>query len=342
MFYAAFSLTTEWMMQISRLKEELQDDLVAFVWSQWGQMGVLAPSDRVDEWAADPEALLLLTFEVCREEPRLFDEVLDWLLVNERLVSLHRLRNLAVDDNDRALAGAVIEWLGQRRRKSPPRPQVEPDLQQGAVPLFLRDGALVERPDPAFLAHGFLKSWIEPARRSGHPDLTQPINFSFRMRSLLGVGARAEVVRILLTVDVPGMSLQAIAASSGFTKRNVQEAAASLRAAGTATSWNLGNEQRFDLPRERWLQLLSLDSPPAHRDWPRLFRALRMLLRWLRNPDTEHLSEYMRASDARRLVEEMSKDLRFAGVSADPLGAIGDQYWPRFEAWVRELGESLA
>jgi len=304
-------------------------------------MGVLAPSDRVDEWAADPEALLLLTLEVCREEPRLFDEVLDWLLVNERLVSLHRLRNLAVDDGDRALAGAAIEWLGQRRRKSPSRLQVEPDLQQGAVPLFPGERTSVERPDPAFLAHGLLKSWIEPARRSGHPDLTQPINFAFRMRSLLGVGARAEVVRVLLTVDAPAMSLQAIAAGSGFTKRNVQEAAASLRAAGTVTSWNLGNEQRFDLPRERWLQLLSLDRPPVHRDWPQLFRALRVLLRWLRDPDTEHLSEYMRASDARRLVDEMSKDLRFAGVAVEPSGTVGDQYWPHFESWVRELGESL-
>jgi hypothetical protein len=305
-------------------------------------MGVLAPSERADQWAADPEALLLLTLEVCREEPRLFDEVLDWLLVNERLVSLHRLRTLAVDDNDRALAGAVIEWLGRWRRKSPPRPQVEPDRLLEAAPLFLGERASVECPDPAFLAHGFLKSWIEPARRSGYPDLTLPINFAFRMRSLLGVGARAEVVRVLLTVDAPAMSLQAIAASSGFTKRNVQEAASSLRAAGTVTSWNLGNEQRFDLPRERWLQLLSLDRSPAHRDWPQLFRALRVLLRWLRSPDTEHLSEYMRASDARRLVEEMSKDLRFAGVSVDPLGTVGDQYWPHFQSWVRELGESLA
>src|SRR6266576_4373203 len=126
-FCAACSLITEWTMQISRLRQKLQDHLAAFAWSQWGQMGVLAPSDRADEWVADPEALLLLTLEVCREEPRLFDEVLDWLLVNERLVSLHRLRNLAVDDDDRALAGAVIEWLGKWRRKSPPPPQVEPD-----------------------------------------------------------------------------------------------------------------------------------------------------------------------------------------------------------------------
>ncbi len=328
-------------MQISRLRQELQDHLVDFVWSQWGQMGMLASSSRTDPWAADPEALLLLTFEIGREEPRLFDETLDWLLVNERLVSLHRLRNLAVGEEDQALSRAVIQWLGQWRRKNEQQLPAELDSRLDVVPLFLRERIPVERADPAFRANGFLKSWHEPARRSVQPDLRLPINFAFRMRSLLGVGARAEVVRVLLTVDAPALSLQAIAASSGFNKRNVQEAAAALRAAGAANSWTLGNEQRFDLPREAWLQMLSLDRPPLQVDWPQLFHALRLLLRWLRDPETEHLSDYMRASNARELVEEMSKDLLFAGRTAGPAAATGDEYWSAFEAWVRELAATL-
>jgi hypothetical protein len=304
-------------------------------------MGMLASSSRIDPWAADPEALLLLSFELGREEPRLFDETLDWLLVNERLVSLHRLRNLAVDEEDQALSRAVIQWLGQWRRKNAQQLPAELDSRLDAVPLLLDERIPVERADPAFLANGFLKSWNEPARRSVQPDLTLPINFAFRMRSLLGVGARAEVVRVLLTVDAPAMSLQAIAASSGFNKRNVQEAAAALRAAGAANSWTLGNEQRLDLPREPWLKMLSLDRPPLQVDWPQLFHALRLLLRWLRDPETEHLSDYMRASNARELVEEMSKDLLFAGRTAGPAGAVGDEYWPAFEVWVRELAATL-
>jgi len=304
-------------------------------------MGVLASPSRTDEWAADPEALLLLTLEVGREEPRLFDEVLDWLLVNERLVSLQRLRNFAVDESDQALVRAASDWLTRRRRKAPSRPKGEADSRLQVVPLFIKEKIPVERPDPAFLAQGFLKSWIEPARRSGRPDVNLPINFAFRMRSLLGVGARAEVLRILLTAEVPGMSLQAIAAPSGFAKRNVQEAAASLRATGVVTSWSMGNEQRFDLPRERWLHLLALDRAPAYRDWPQLFRALRVLLRWLRDPGNEDLSEYMRASQARVLLEEISEDFLFAGYTVDPLGSAGDQLWPDFEVWVRELGEAL-
>ncbi len=328
-------------MQISSLRRELQDRLLDFVWSQWGQMGLLAPTSREDRWAADPEALLLLTFEVGREEPRLFDEALDWLLVNERLVSLQRLRNLAEDEADRRLAAAAIDWLRQRRRKPPPSLTPEAEYPGEVVPLFLDAGIPVERPDPAYLEHGFLKSWIEPARRSQHPDLSAPVNFALRMRSLLGVGARAEVARVLLTVEAQGMSLQAIAATSGFAKRNLQEAASSLRAADVAFSWTLGNEQRFDLPRERWLSLLGLDHPPVHKDWPQLFRAFRVLLRWLRDPANEELSDYMRASEARALLEAVSGDLRFAGVPVDLHGPSGEEYWPHFVSAVIQLASWL-
>ena len=36
-------------------------------WDQWAQTGVLASTQRHDRWAADPEALMLLTFEVGRD-----------------------------------------------------------------------------------------------------------------------------------------------------------------------------------------------------------------------------------------------------------------------------------
>ena len=97
-------------MQISDLRRTARDRLVDFAWDEWAQMGVSASARRVDRSAQDPEALLLFTFEVAREDPRLFGEVLDWLALNERLVSVQRLRNLcradAYDGSRGALPGA--------------------------------------------------------------------------------------------------------------------------------------------------------------------------------------------------------------------------------------------
>ncbi len=324
-------------MTVAELKADLLGRLSSFLWAQWAQMGLLASPAAEDQWVVDPEALLLLSLEVGREDPRLFDEVLDWLLVNERLMSTRRLRNLAHDEADRALAGAAVSWVAQWRRRDQSQAPEWADAAIEAEPIFIGARTPVGRPDPAFLEHGFLKGWVEPQRRSGQPRLDLPINLALRLRSLLGVGARAEVVRVLLCSDAPRLSLQAIAASTAYAKRNVQEAAASLRAAGVASSSTLGNEQRFELPRQRWLQLLELERPPAHEDWPQLFRALRVLLRWLRDPRLEELSEYMLASEARQLLEAVTPDLHFAGIPVDLVGPEGAAYWAHFAAVVRDL-----
>jgi hypothetical protein len=278
-------------------------------------MGVLATTERTDQWAMDPEALLLLTFEVGREEPRLFDEVLGWMAENERLVSVQRLRNLIRNEADRALVEAAVGWLGQLRRRprleARPRPAEGPT---GAQPFFRNSGMPIGDPDPAFLAQGFLKPRSEPSGKSQSPDVLLPINLAFRLRLLLGMGARAEAIRILLTIGAQRVNAQLVAQSTTYTKRNVQEAVTSLTTAGTLFSFDVGNEQRFSLPRDRWAQLLELDEPPQHVDWPQLFAVYRKVLRWLADPAHEELTDYMLSSEARTLAEEVGPDLDFAGI----------------------------
>ena len=108
-------------MQISDLRRDVRARVLAFAWDQWAQMGVFGTSRRADRWAADPEALLLFTLEVARADARLFDEVLDWLALNERLVSVQRLRNLCRDDTDRTLAEAALASVAQSRYPDPTR-----------------------------------------------------------------------------------------------------------------------------------------------------------------------------------------------------------------------------
>jgi hypothetical protein len=305
-------------MSVSTARQELQSRLASFLWGQWAQMGILANAERTDRWATDPEALLLLTFEVGREEPRLFEEVLDWLVRNERLVSIQRLRNLARDEDDRALVEAVVGWLGQRRRRSRLEARTAPAEGATEAQPFFRDSMLpVGDPDPAFLAQGFLKPKSEPSAKSQAPDVLLPINLPFRLRLLLGIGARAEATRILLTIDTPRINVQALAASTAYTKRNVQEAVAALTSAGVLFAFEVGNEQRFSIPLERWAHLLDVEDLPLHQDWPQLFAAYRKALRWLADPAHEELSDYMLSSEARTLAEEVGPDLQFAGVRID-------------------------
>ena len=329
-------------MSASTVRDSVTAQLTAFAWDQWAQLGVFAPTNRRDRTAADPEALLLFTFEVGRSDPRLFDETLDWLLTNERLISIQRLRNLCRDDVDRDLVEAALLWVARQRSRSRPTPlrKREPRATEPR-PLFYNVARQVREPDDAFLAVGLLKPATEPSKKSHSPDPDAPVAFAFKMRHLVGVGSRAEVLRYLLIAPITDAPALAVAEAAGYAKRNVNESLTSLVAARAVTAYELGNERRYYLDRERWNELLRQQGGwPTYRDWPRLLGALRQVFRWLHDPSLDQLTPYMRASNARTLMEQLEPDLAIAGIP--PSGGTkreGEHYW---EAFVDTVDRSMA
>jgi hypothetical protein len=319
-------------MLISDLKLEVRSRLLDFAWDQWAQMGVSTAPHREDRWAADPEALLLFTFEVARFDARLFDEVLDWLALNERLVSAQRLRNLCRDDTDRRLADAALAWAAQAKKMGRGANVESVSVKESARPLFRELRVDPERAEPAFADHGWLKPPTVRSGKSMPPDLFAPINFALRLRSILGIGVRAEVARFLLTVIAPNVTAQVVTEAAGYAKRNVHEALTSFAAAGVIGVVTVGNEQRYDIDRERWAALLGLPvvDLPTERAWPQLLYALRSLLRWLEDEQLERPSAYLLASQARTFAQEILPELRYAGVNVPLSSRKGADYWQDF------------
>lgn len=314
-------------MQTSELRTAFRQAAVEFAWDQWAQLGVFANPTRADRWVADPEALLLFTLEAARHDPRLFDEMLDWLRENERAISVQRLKNLARDERDRALVEAALRWISGYRAN----PRFDSPHREGAAELlFPQLSAGVPTPDPAFLASGFAKPRSEPSLKSSRPPITAPIAFAFRMRELFGVNARAEIVRYLLTVPAPDVPAQLVALAAGYAKRNVFRTLSSLEAAGVVRSLTVANEGRYAIDREVWRTLLDVGELPIHRDWPQLLWAIRIVLRWLDDPRLDDLSDYMRASAARDLMQLVERDLLFSGVPVSLAGRPGAEYWESF------------
>ena len=318
-------------MRPSALSERLDAGLLGFAWDEWGQMGVLASPSRRSSWAQDPEALLVFTLDVARGDARLFDEVLDWLLVNESLLSVRRLRAICRDHGDERLLDAALGWVSSSR----PRARL---LARGGFDgepenLFTDLFTPIHEPDPAFLAQGFLRPALAPTGKAGTPDLRAPINLAFRLRQVLGVSTRAELVRHLLTVQEP-VSLDALTDSAAFAKRNVQEALTSLHAAGVVALLGGRGAQRYVVDPEAWSGLLGigLGELPSHRDWRQLLGGLRAIRRWLAGSDVEDLSEYLLASRTRDLLEEVRADFEHVGISVGRTPGAGA--WTDLEALV--------
>lgn len=323
-------------MTAETLRAEVVAALQELAWEQWSQLGVsAAPPERREERATDPEALLLFTLEIGRSDPRLFDEVLDWLALNASLVSVHRLRNLCANPTDRALVDAALDWAaGARRRERPtgaphPRSPGEDVLE----PLFPSLPTPRDDLDPAFSRHGFARGPVKPSGKSQPPRLHDPISFAFRLRRLLGVGVRAEVMRTLLTIRAPRLSGGVITASAGFAQRNVREGLAQLHEAGVVDIVHVSDDRHYSARARDWAALLGLETTPdlpLHYDWIPAYRALTQILRWLQHPDLDELSPYLRASRARTHVTDIEADLRYIGVPPGHYAARGADFWDEF------------
>lgn len=322
-------------MPTSSLSASLREALQAFAWDEWAQMGISANPKRRSPWAQDPEALLVFTLEVARDDPRLYDEVLDWLALNEHLISKRRLRAMCVDERDTAAVEAALAWVSAQRGRRVAASQ-SPGRVAGAEPLFRGLRTPSGRLDESFRAHGLLRPPLTASGKSQAPDPRAPINLAFRLRQILGHGARAEVVRVLLTSDAPRASGAVVVRAAGYARPNVYEALGTLHKAGVVSVAAAGTDQRYGLDRQRWAVLLEEppDWAPVSRNWPQLLGGLRVLLRFLLRPELETASDYLRSSMARDALEAVDADLSYAGVAVD-LGAPPADGWASLEVTAR-------
>jgi hypothetical protein len=296
-------------MRPNALAGEIQERLLAFCWEQWAQLGVLAaPPTRASRRVQDPEALIVLTLETARADPRLFDEVLDWAALNERLLSLRRLRGVCVDEQDRRLVAAAARWLGWEK--------FEPDTSPFDRENLFALGEPIGEPDPCFFSAGLLREQLARSMRSTTADLTLPINLSLRMRAIIGVGIRAELLRIMLTIRAGLITAAPLARTSTYAKRNVHDTLGALAQARVIDAALVGGEFRYTIDPRRWAPLLGTGAEdlPGHVEWGTIFGILRIVLRWARAPATSEASEYMQSSQARQLLETLAPQFAYAGI----------------------------
>jgi hypothetical protein len=293
--------------------------LLDLLWRQWSALGVPGRTTVEERRVVDPESLLLLSLTVGRYDARLFDEILDWLVVNGAFLNVQRLRNLMkrLGFESQAQLSSVSELLMKKsndplkwKRLAAPRSPRNPE------PLFfLKSGKPIPRPDekaPEFSAYGLLRG---PIKLRGHaqpfPTKGMP-SLLLRLRALLGVNARCELLCLLAAAEEIHPS--DVARQAGYSPRTVQNTLAEMARSGIVQVRS-GN-------REKWycLQINVLDhllkpegSPTPWINWAPLFRALERL--WIRviDPKWQNLDPLTLASELRRLGKEMRPLLADAG-----------------------------
>lgn len=333
-------------MSLAGLRSDFERLVTAFLWRQWVQLGVSGTKEAGDAWCQDPEALLAATLELARGAPRLFDEVADWLALNEPRLSMQRFRNALAGGagGSPAIAAGVCSAVGREAPGFRWRLSVKAPDAGAQAPLF--DGQAAGwrgASDEAFRGVGLVRGPLRLSNGSRQPVLATPVAFVFRLRELLGVTVRAEVVRVLLLHPDRELGTAQVASACLYAKRNVAQGLASLAAAGVVTQGAQGRADRWRIDRARWFSFLGLPARerPDWVDWPSLLRGLLALERWLRGRDWERVSPYLQASEAREITGRVAAQLRAALPEWQPPDARrhgGEEYLGEF---TRSMGTVL-
>lgn len=311
-------------------REHFQEHVLGFLWRQWSALGVAGQSQSMDRWMLDPEALLLATTSLGRD-PRLFDEVLDWLNANGQFINLQRLQNLGQRFGELTVLRAIAAHLARRSTHSKWKTLLREKTSAADSRLLFPEVPLIGSPDELFAGHGWLRGPVKLRQLSQPADPHRPTNFLIKLRALFGMQARAEVMAYLLAVESghPGEMAEQLA----YFPRTLQTTLNDLARSGHLQSRREGQEKRFWLRRDDWRFLLtwpagageSAPEFPRWVDWASLFIALESVARFLDRPDLERASPAVQAIELRACLDTLDSAFLRENIHIPP-GATGAAY----------------
>ncbi|MBL9137523.1 MAG: hypothetical protein JNK85_16745 [Verrucomicrobiales bacterium] len=300
---------------------------LSFLWRQWTALGVAGHAGEVGDVILDPEALLLATTQLARE-PRLFDEVLDWLNANGALVNLQRLRNLATRIGEGTILEAMAAHLAKRTVHSKWKTLLrEPGPVERSMPLF--SGVPVfGPPDERFASRGWLRGQVNLRRLSQPPDPHRSSNLLIKLRGLFGMQARAEVMAYLLAFE--SGHPREMAERLGYFPRTLQTTLNDMAGSGHVMARREGHEKRFWIRRDDWRFLITWptsdcqgsDSFPRWVDWASFFAAIESFWHFLNRPGLNDASPAVQAIELRSCLESMNATFLRENINI-PSGATG-------------------
>ena len=302
-------------------REKFQELTLGFLWHQWSALGVAGQARANEERVIDPEALLLLSTTFGRYDPRLFDEVLDWLSKNGGLINLQRLKNLQTTYGigHPGILAAMAAVTGERtanlkwRSFSKELTRHDPGsshrkkgtpfvIPSSPEPLF-PGVPLIGSPDALFLKYGWARSKVQLRGLSIAPNPHLPANLLFKLRALWGLQARAEIMACLLCTKATQPAQ--IADLTGYFPRTVQLALNEMARSGHVLAARANREKHFQLRNEEWAFLAEPPGSdfPKWVNWAPLFLMMDRLEEKISNMDA--MSSAVLAIELRSTVQEV-------------------------------------
>ena len=289
---------------MTRLSQEVSRLALDLAWSLWAELGVDGVVRRHDWQAIDLEPLIIFTATFGDADHRLRASTIDWCIANARFASAFRLRNLA-EQSSPATRAAFGQYAATVR-------------------------AHTKAPWPG---HGDPLTLFHPGR-IGSPDLRRPSLVQLRLRALVGVSARAEVLKLMLADPERPQAASTLAEDAAYGKGSVAQALEMLTMAGIVQVQPDANRLLYRLSRPGELSQALLWVPSVFPDWSPIFRIIEALAAYARSAPGPPAS---RTGAIMKLLEQIDHDLHRLGIADHLPRAVGPASVAEFEHWALDF-----
>jgi DNA-binding transcriptional ArsR family regulator len=291
---------------LSRLSHELDGLALDLAWSQWTELGVES-GVRQHEWRAiDLEPLIIFTAGLTSDS-RLRAASIDWCITNARFASAFRLRNFARQASSRTRAAF------------------------GRYAATVKAHAKVPWP-----GHGDPFTLMLRDQRAPAPDLRRPALVQLRLRALVGVSARAEILKLLLAHPDRLKPASLLAEAAGYGKGSVSQALDMLTTAGFVHVQPSANRLLYRLARPVDMAKALQWLPSVYPDWWPVFRIAEALIEYSHATSGPPVT---RMVAIQKVLSEIDADLKRLGITEAVPRALVPASVAEFEQWAVDFLE---
>ncbi len=273
---------SDWLI---KSKDTLWEAIFDSLWRQWSTLGVAGTVESEDSRIIDPDALLLFSLNMGRYDPRLFDEVLDWLSQHGQLINVQRLQQIQKHYHFHSgpQLSAVAEWLSNASKyKLKWSGLAKKFYQKPAAPLFYdRQGQPLPCPpdtdaEPVFFSHGLKRGAFRLRGYTQGFDPSDPACLLLSLRALFGINARAEILALLASKEQIHPS--EAARQTHYYQKTVQLALVEMAQSSAIRVRTSKKEKYYHLKPDVLDELLKpTGQTPRWINWPALFKVIEII-----------------------------------------------------------------
>ncbi len=292
-------------MQTAEFRDDVVSVALELAWSLWAELSVSGWTRRHSSSAVDVEALILHTSWLGQYDRRLLNESVDWCVSNSRLVSAVRLKNLlrrASEDVKKAFGDFSATVRVHQRIPWP----------------------------------GQGTPWVMvPSGKSGLVDLERPANIQLRLRAILGVSARSEALKLMLSGPSKSWTAAELSVLAAYGKDNVSGALDLLALAGLIDVDRVGNGNRYSLQRFSELKELLGELPASFPHWSAILPVVEIITKFA--VTTSNTRPDARSVEAGGTLRQLDDWLKILGLADSTPVATGTSLNYQFDNWAMRL-----